>query len=150
MQQISVPFSLVGHPATAANMAVFGWSESDPAAIHVTFAGDGGDVEWVFGRELLADGISSIVPVGLCDVKIASAMADIITGAPRFKIMLSNPEDGDATIIMESGSVSDFLRLTEMTLATAIFEGSAEEKAIQHELDYAIEAILAQAEGGQL
>ncbi len=148
MQQIKVPFTLVGHPANTANQADFVWSACDPAAIRVTFYGDGGGVEWVFGRELLADGISSIVPVGFCDVKIASAVADVVTQALRFKIMLSSPE-GEATVIMESGSVMDFLQLTESTLATAIFEGSAEEKAIMHELDYAIESILAQAEGGQ-
>ncbi len=144
MEQITVPYGLVGYPTNPANLVDFSWKASDPAAIHVTFHGVGGDVEWIFGRELLFDGISSIIRVGHGDVGVSAHSIEPLSGTQRFRIYLSSPE-GDGTATLESKPVLEFLQRTERLLATAVFEGSEEEQVIQRELDFAIEAILSKA-----
>jgi hypothetical protein len=51
-----------------------GWSIVDPLTVHLVFRPDGeASVEWLAGRELLADGVGSVEPVGIGDLTVCAA-----------------------------------------------------------------------------
>lgn len=92
--------------------ADFLWEPSDPAAVRVKFHWSPTEtVDWVFSRQLLADGIVSFMNLGDGDVKIRSYSVH------RTAISLSSPE-GRAMVVMDTGRIEDFLRATEALIKT--------------------------------
>lgn len=146
MENVEVHYRIQGHAEDPRFVASFSWSETDPAAVKVHFGtpNPDEDVDWIFSRELLADGITSHKLTGLGDVKLRLARG--FPGDPeRFHVNLHSPE-GTVDLYMPTAPIRDFLARTESALPPAIFEGDPEEKKIIGELDFAIEAILAKAE----
>ncbi len=143
-----IPYQLVGSAPNPRFIAHFNWSEMDPAAVHVRFADpSGSSVEWVFARNLIADGISSLEPWGIGDVRI-NRVTDLEDGTLWLKLWISSPE-GEAEVLMRAEPINAFLAKTEAIMPSLVFEGNAEEKKIIAELDFFIESVLSKAEGGQ-
>jgi hypothetical protein len=67
---------------------------ADPCAVTVAVTGDGHDHTWVLGRDLLADGLRSSVPVGegVVHVHATSVLTELaFTGARREPLVLRLP-----------------------------------------------------------
>jgi hypothetical protein len=63
------------------------YDPADPLAVSLQLSGPGRDETWVFSRELLADGLRSLVPVGNGDVHVqaTSVLTEIsrrVAGGP--------------------------------------------------------------------
>lgn len=107
----TIPYWIDSAPLTE-YPADFSWEPSDPAAVRVVFHWSPTEsVNWVFSRQLLADGIVSFMNLGEGDVKIRSYSVH------RTAISLSSPE-GRAMIVMDTGRIEDFLRATEAVIQT--------------------------------
>jgi hypothetical protein len=46
------------------------YDPADPFAVRVDISGSDRDLTWIFGRDLLADGLRSMVPIGDGDVQV--------------------------------------------------------------------------------
>jgi hypothetical protein len=75
----------------------------DPYAVHATFRAPDGAVEWVFARELLADGLER--PVGDGDVRVWPAWR---AGSDVVCIALVSP-DGHALLEAPAWALEDFV-----------------------------------------
>jgi hypothetical protein len=83
------------------------YDTSDPFAIHADFrCGEGDEVTWVFGRELLTEGVSG--PTGEGDVRIWPAQSQ---GEEVLRMALISP-DGEAVLQTSAEAVLDFLSAT--------------------------------------
>lgn len=83
--------------------AVFDYTASDPFSVHATFHTGDGHVAWVFGRELLAQGLAENVGEG--DVAIWPSNRN---GHRVVCIALSSPS-GHALMEADRGEIEDFL-----------------------------------------
>jgi hypothetical protein len=82
------------------------YGADDPYAIHAVFRGGDTDVEWVFARDLLREGL--VAPAGEGDVHVrpCPSAAD---GRARVLLRLSSP-DGNAELEADEADVRRFLR----------------------------------------
>ncbi len=95
--------------------SIWRWVHRDPAAVHVTLRTPD-EVAWIFGRELLADGIFSETAIGMGDVtirKINQASTEVVLDSP----------DGRATLAMDTTPLNNFLRKTEEICPTTTDDG---------------------------
>ncbi|WNO76904.1 SsgA family sporulation/cell division regulator [Streptomyces sp. AM8-1-1] len=85
------------------------YEPSDPYAVRVAFTAEGSDetVEWIFGRDLLIDGLKG--PVGEGDVQIWPA-SDRDRGA---LYIILKPPDGVALIRATAQDIKRFVHETE-------------------------------------
>ena len=74
MQPVSVHTSgwLLSESAAEAVDVELGYEPHDPLAIRVRIAGADAQETWVFARDLLADGLRSMVPLGEGEVQVQS------------------------------------------------------------------------------
>ena len=94
--EASVHLRLVVADADAVPLPVsLRYSASDPYAVRAVFSGDGMEVEWVFARDLLRNGLTC--PVGDGDVHVWPSWG---TGRELLMISLTSP-DGQA--VLEAG-----------------------------------------------
>lgn len=84
--------------------AGFGYDPTDPFAVSVTFHTVEGDVRWVFGRELLAEGL--VEPAGDGDVHIWPSLND--RGEAVVNIDLVSP-DGELLAEVAAAPVHEFV-----------------------------------------
>ena len=84
--------------------AVLDYRRSDPFAVAMTFVTGEGDLVWTFGRDLLAEGITT--PAGDGDVHVAPAIG--LSGTAMVSIELSSP-DGHLVLQARSTDVIDFI-----------------------------------------
>ncbi|GAB7189853.1 SsgA family sporulation/cell division regulator [Kineococcus sp. NUM-3379] len=82
------------------------YGADDPYAIHALFHGGDADVEWVFARDLLREGL--LRPAGAGDVQVQPCQ-DSADGFPRVLLRLSSP-DGNAELEADEADVRRFLR----------------------------------------
>jgi hypothetical protein len=82
------------------------YGADDPYAIHAVFRGGDTDVEWVFARDLLREGLTA--PAGTGDVQVRPC-SDTLDGRPRVLLRLSSP-DGNAELEADEADVRRFLR----------------------------------------
>ncbi|NAZ88712.1 SsgA family sporulation/cell division regulator [Kineococcus sp. T90] len=85
------------------------YGADDPFAIHAVFRGGDADVEWVFARDLLREGLTA--PAGDGDVQVRPC-TDSPDGRPRVLLRLSSP-DGNAELEADEADVRRFLRRAE-------------------------------------
>ncbi|MFB9377872.1 SsgA family sporulation/cell division regulator [Kineococcus gynurae] len=85
------------------------YGADDPYAIHAVFRGGDTDVEWVFARDLLREGLEA--PAGDGDVQVQPCMNSALAGDGRARILLrlSSP-DGNAELEADEADVRRFLR----------------------------------------
>lgn len=88
-------------------LGTFGYEASDPLAVRLAMSVDGAVVEWLFARELLADGLTG--PAGLGDVHLYPHLS--LDGLETVRLELSAP-DGQAVLEMPAGEVAQFLDAT--------------------------------------
>lgn len=130
----TIEYWIHGQDALKEYPADFSWHPADPAAVKVTFHWSPTEsVDWIFGRQLLADGILSFVNNGDGDVKIRSYSVH------RTCMTLSSPE-GMAMVVMDTGRIEDFLRATEAAIPT---DSETESEQLSTYVDQALAAILA-------
>jgi hypothetical protein len=86
------------------------YSAADPYAVRAVFSGDGMEVEWVFARELLRNGLTH--PVGDGDVHVWPSWG---TGRELLMISLSSP-DGQAVLEAGAEDVRSFLDRTTVVV----------------------------------
>lgn len=82
------------------------YSATDPYAVRAVFSGDGMEVEWVFARDLLRQGLST--PTGDGDVHVWPSWG---TGRELLMISLTSP-DGQAVLEAGADDVRSFLDRT--------------------------------------
>jgi hypothetical protein len=90
---------------------VLQYMASDPCAVHAVFSGDGMEVVWVLGRELLRDGLAR--PIGDGDVHCWPSWG---TGQELLMISLTSP-DGQAVLECAADDVRRFLDRTEAVVS---------------------------------
>lgn len=106
-------------------------ADEDPFAVQLICQNPGSDdVVWHFSRELLVRGSSSLVPVGIGDVRVMV----FGPGGEWVGVCLVSP-DGHACLEMPYEDVFDFLNETDDAALCGI-------EAIDHLIDEAIEEIL--------
>jgi hypothetical protein len=126
------PYAIVGTP-NVEYRAEFEWHPADPTTVRATFAWSPEEsVDWVFSRELLADGITSFMWLGDGDVKFRSYSVH------QFCIRLSSPE-GTATLLLATRQVEDFLRETESVVGSG---SPDEQERVQVWMGLALEKLL--------
>ena len=81
------------------------YGADDPYAIHAVFRGGDTDVEWVFARDLLREGL--VAPAGDGDVQVRPC--ECADGRARVLLRLSSP-DGNAELEADEADVRRFLR----------------------------------------
>ncbi|MYV54609.1 SsgA family sporulation/cell division regulator [Streptomyces sp. SID3212] len=87
---------------------VLGYDAADPFAVHATFHIGGGEtVEWVFPRDLLAEGLSR--PTGTGDVRVYPSRSH---GRDVVCVVLASPE-GEALLEAPKGALGAFLDRTD-------------------------------------
>ncbi len=107
------------------------YESRDPYAVHATFrTGRGEGVDWVFARELLAEGVSRHVGEG--DVRVWPGSHD---GLDVVYIALTSP-DGEALLAAPLADLIEFVRRTQ-----ALVPDGSESRHL--DLDTAITALLA-------
>lgn len=84
--------------------AVLDYRRSDPFAVAMTFVTSDGDLVWTFGRDLLAEGVTT--PAGVGDVHVAPAVG--LSGTAMVSIELSSP-DGHLVLQARSTDITDFI-----------------------------------------
>ncbi|WP_369069480.1 SsgA family sporulation/cell division regulator [Kineococcus terrestris] len=82
------------------------YGADDPYAIHAVFRGGDADVEWVFARDLLREGL--VGPAGDGDVHVRPCSGSV-DGRRRVLLRLSSP-DGNAELEADEADVRRFLR----------------------------------------
>ncbi|NAZ83547.1 SsgA family sporulation/cell division regulator [Kineococcus sp. R8] len=82
------------------------YGADDPYAIHAVFRGGDTDVEWVFARDLLREGL--VAPAGEGDVHVRPC-PQTADGRARVLLRLSSP-DGNAELEADEADVRRFLR----------------------------------------
>ncbi|WP_051165852.1 SsgA family sporulation/cell division regulator [Amycolatopsis orientalis] len=80
------------------------YDPADPFAVSVGYHAGGGVVRWLFGRDLLADGL--LAPAGDGDVQVRPAADD-----SRVLVELNAP-DGSAVLEAAANEIADFLDRT--------------------------------------
>ncbi|MGW8879342.1 SsgA family sporulation/cell division regulator [Streptomyces mirabilis] len=85
------------------------YEPSDPYAVRATFAVVGSDetVEWIIGRDLLADGLEG--PAGEGDIRVWPAEERDVSDL----YILLNPPDGTALLKAPAREIKTFLQETE-------------------------------------
>jgi hypothetical protein len=106
------------------------YSATDPYAVRAVFSGDGMEVEWVFARDLLRQGLSN--PTGDGDVHVWPSWG---TGRELLMISLTSP-DGQAVLEASADDVRNFLDRT-----TAVVPDGQESDFL--DLDAALSRLLA-------
>jgi len=106
------------------------YSATDPYAVRAVFSGDGMEVEWVFARDLLRQGLSN--PTGDGDVHVWPSWG---TGRELLMISLTSP-DGQAVLEAGADDVRNFLDRT-----TAVVPDGQESDFL--DLDAALSRLLA-------
>ncbi|GAA3523622.1 SsgA family sporulation/cell division regulator [Amycolatopsis ultiminotia] len=81
------------------------YDAADPYAVSVGYYAGAGVVQWLFGRDLLADGL--LAPAGEGDVQVRPAADD----DSRVVVELNAP-DGSAVLEAEASELADFLDRT--------------------------------------
>lgn len=105
--EASVHLRLVVADADAVPLPVsLRYSSADPYAVRAVFSGDGMEVEWVFARDLLRNGLAR--PVGDGDVHVWPNWG---TGRELLMISLTSP-DGQAVLEAGADDVRAFLDRT--------------------------------------
>ena len=105
--EASVQLRLVVADADAVPLPVsLRYSAADPYAVSAVFSGDGMEVEWVFARDLLRQGLST--PIGDGDVHVWPSWG---TGRELLMISLTSP-DGQAVLEAAAEDVRTFLDRT--------------------------------------
>lgn len=118
------------------------YDPADPFAVHATFRAPDGSVEWVFARDLLADGLER--PVGVGDVRVWPAWRDPNgSGMPTAAgeggcdvvcLALVSP-DGQALLEIDAWALEGFVR----RMHAAVRPG---EEAQLLDLDRTLESLL--------
>jgi len=69
------------------------YDPADPFAVRVDINGRERDLTWIFGRDLLSDGLRSMVPIGDGDVQVQAALqrvpADHVVSAAKIGALLA-------------------------------------------------------------
>jgi hypothetical protein len=117
-------------PAQDATVGVrVGWSPGDPFAMTARFLlgrDPAGDVVWVLGRDLLAQGLWH--PAGTGDVRVWPEGWAVV-------LRLESPS-GRAEVVFDAGELTDFLTDTDAVFASALRAWRAGmDTAISHLLD---------------
>lgn len=95
--------------------AVLRYDTSDPHAVHATFyTGENETVDWVFARELLAEGLRQ--PSGFGDVRVWPSRSQ---GSEVVCVSLSSPE-GHALLEAPAEDLRVFLNRTYVTVPPGI------------------------------
>lgn len=82
------------------------YSSRDPYAVQASFrTGHGSPVDWVFARDLLADGLRE--PTGCGDVRVRPLVHEI----DRVEVELASPS-GHAVFTTSAGTLASFLQQT--------------------------------------
>ena len=84
----------------------FAYSASDPWAVTAVFVTPDGEVTWVFGRDLLEEGLAG--PAGEGDV----AVWPVVTGRERILYLSLASPNGSALLEADLDAVGEFLRST--------------------------------------
>ncbi|GAB2679183.1 SsgA family sporulation/cell division regulator [Thalassiella azotivora] len=104
---VAIDLRLVVPDSDAVSLPVsLRYSARDPYAVTVAFRGEDVSVEWVFGRDLLIEGMTG--PGGQGDVHIWPGQR---AGSDLLLISLSSP-DGQAVLEADRSDVADFLART--------------------------------------
>lgn len=85
---------------------LFEWCPRDPWVVEARFPTGVRDVVWLFGRDLLFDGLTGTGPVGDGDVRVVS-----IEAGELVELDLSTP-DGCAVIELDADALFEFLTAT--------------------------------------
>lgn len=84
------------------------YDPADPLAVQLHVLGAGRDEHWVFARDLLADGLRSLVPVGHGDVKVQAT--SVLTE-------ISRCSGGDQEVLrLPWWNTREFIRLTQVAV----------------------------------
>lgn len=115
------------------------YSTEDPFAISIVFHTLGGDVSWVFARELISEGLER--PAGQGDVKIWPDEPRDEAGIPccdepRRILMCLGGVEGDALLEFDATDLSSFLHETVKMVPWGM-------ESAQIDLDIEIDALLA-------
>ncbi|PRY33806.1 SsgA family sporulation/cell division regulator [Umezawaea tangerina] len=103
---VSTTFELLGPGGAPAPIAAeLRYDPDDPYAVAVRFHTGHGEVEWMFGRELLADGLLS--PTGEGDIAVQPSPED-----PEHVLVELNAPAGFAVLAVPSDDISEFLDLS--------------------------------------
>ena len=94
---------VLGGDRTAVVPATLGYDSMEPYAVTALFRTSDGDVTWVFGRDLLEDGLRT--PVGEGDVAVWPSSSD---GLPVVCLSLASPS-GSALLEADLDTVRSFL-----------------------------------------
>jgi hypothetical protein len=94
---------VLGGDRTVLVPATLSYDPDEPYAVTALFRTSDGDVAWVFGRDLLEDGISS--PAGEGDVAVWPSVSD---GARVLCLSLASPS-GSALLEADLATVASFL-----------------------------------------
>lgn len=132
---VRIPYSVFGKtmPVALDVFADFNWHASDPAAVRITFNWSPTEsVDWIIGRELLKEGITSFLNLGEGDVKIRSMSAH------QCMITLRSP-DGHAIVVFDTRPVEDFLNATEREVA---INSNTEDERLDVWVDLALAKLL--------
>ena len=106
--EASVQLRLVVADADAVPLPVsLRYCATDPYAVRAVFSGDGMEVEWVFARDLLAEGLHR--PTGTGDVRVWPSRSH---GQGVVCIALSSPE-GEALLEAPARALESFLKRTD-------------------------------------
>jgi hypothetical protein len=83
------------------------YDPADPFAVHIDIAGPDRDVTWVLGRDLLADGLRSMVPIGEGDVQVQAT--SVLT-----EISFMGSADDVVVLRLPWWNTREFVRLTQV------------------------------------
>jgi Streptomyces sporulation and cell division protein, SsgA len=117
-RRIAVPASLAFQP-------------DDPFAVRITFNAAPAPVEWVFARDLLAEGTRR--PAGLGDVRLRPAPS---AGQPIIEMSLTS-DNGHAVFELPAAAVTGFLRQANSSVPSG---SEAEHAGLEAELDRLLDA----------
>ena len=95
---------------SAAMPCTLHYGVADPFAVSATFHSNAGDVTWVFGRELLVDGLEG--PAGSGDIVIEPIVYGTIR---RVRLQLASPS-GEAVMLSPRLALEEFVSATEALL----------------------------------
>ncbi|MER5664621.1 SsgA family sporulation/cell division regulator [Streptomyces mirabilis] len=117
---------VVSHEMSLAMTMRLQYEPSDPYAVRAAFAVVGSDetVEWIIGRDLLADGLEG--PAGEGDIRVWPAEELDVSDL----YILLNPPDGTALLKAPAREIKTFLQETEAVVPRGAEPGRIDSDAL--------------------
>ncbi|MFE2688401.1 SsgA family sporulation/cell division regulator [Streptomyces mirabilis] len=117
---------VVSHEMSLSMSMRLRYEPSDPYAVRATFAVVGSDetVEWIIGRDLLADGLEG--PAGEGDIRVWPAEEPDVSDL----YLLLNPPDGTALLKAPAREIKTFLQETEAVVPRGAEPGHIDSDAL--------------------